>query len=292
MGRKAIYPELHDRDWLYRKYWLEKKSQGEIAKELGCSQSAVCLALKKLGIPSRSLKQIWIDYGHPCKGKKRDKFKDALAQIDNVKRRGYYYPELWDREWLYNKYWKEGLSLWDIANLLGCTYGSVYRAFKRFGIPRRSKDEATKMALNKPEVKEKLKKHIRSLLSTQEKKAEWLMHILKNVGMGKGPTKPEKKLMEILNKAFPGEWVYNGNCEAGVVIGGLIPDFVNVNGKKIVIEVFGEYWHKRDDIPYFQTAEGRKRIFRKYGWETIIFWEDEIYDEERVISKVREVLKN
>jgi len=289
VGRRAIYPRLHDKDWLYQKYWLEKKSQREIAEELGCSQSSVSLALKKLGIPSRNLKQVWEDYKHPCKGKKRNRLKDALAQISNIKRKGYYRPELWDRKWLYDKYWREKLSLQDIAKLLGCNYGTVYRAFKRFSIPRRSRKEATKIALNKPEVKEKLKKYMRSLLSTQEKKIEWLMHILENVGANKGPTKPERKLMEILDKAFPGEWIYNGNCEAGVVIGGLIPDFVNVNGKKVVIEVFGEYWHKRDDIPYFQTEEGRIRIFRKYGWGAIIFWENEIYDEEYVISKVKEV---
>ena len=292
MGRKVVYPRLYDKDWLYRKYWLEKNSQREIAEELGCSQSSVSLALKKLGISSRNPKQVWKDYKHPFKGKKRDKLKDALAQIDNIKRKGYYHPELWNREWLYNKYWREKLSLQDIAKLLGCDYRAVHRAFKRFGIPRRSREEATKIALNRPEVKEKLKRHIRSLLSTQEKKMEWLMHILKNVGTNKGPTKPERKLMEILDKAFPGEWIYNGNCEAGIMIGGLIPDFVNVNGKKIVIEVFGEYWHKRDNIPYFQTAEGRMHIFRRYGWEAIIFWENEVYDEEHVISKVKEVLKN
>lgn len=89
-------------------------------------------------------------------------------------------------------------------------------------------------------------------------------------------TKPEKKLQIILDKHFPDEFKYNGNLEQGVMLAGLVPDFINVNGKKQVIEVFGDYWHNLPNMPFYSTEYGRKHIFSKLGYDCMVLWEHEL----------------
>jgi hypothetical protein len=61
----------------------------------------------------------------------------------------------------------------------------------------------------------------------------------------------------------------------------LNPDWVNVNGQKKVIELFGEMYHDPSrakwKIPYRQTAPGRRRTFGKFGFSTLIVWSREVY---------------
>lgn len=92
------------------------------------------------------------------------------------------------------------------------------------------------------------------------------------------PTSPEKRVDQILHSTFPGEWRYVGNGK--FVVGGKIPDFVNINGHKAVIEVFGRYWHKRTD------AATRTRHFKRYGFKTLCVWED--ISEQDFMRKVRD----
>lgn len=73
------------------------------------------------------------------------------------------------------------------------------------------------------------------------------------------------------------------------------PDFVNCNGKKIAIEIFGDYWHSpllRQNIPYAQSYDGRKKILKEYGWKLIVFWETDlkrIDAEQFVLNKLKGV---
>lgn len=94
------------------------------------------------------------------------------------------------------------------------------------------------------------------------------------------PNIPEQKMMDLLNRLYPNEWKYVGNC--GLVLGGLIPDFVNVNGKKLLIEVFGDYWHRNDN------EQKRINHFKKFGYSTLIIWEHEI---KKHISDVEQKVK-
>ena len=93
------------------------------------------------------------------------------------------------------------------------------------------------------------------------------------------PNPSEKKLLEILNKVCPGEYRYNNGW---FVLGGKIPDFVNVNGKKKVIELFGEAYHREEEV------EERRSHFRKYGWDCLVIWAKELKSPEEVANKVLE----
>lgn len=82
------------------------------------------------------------------------------------------------------------------------------------------------------------------------------------------PTKPELLLESILNDLYPKEWKYVGDGQ--VIIGGKNPDFINVNGQKKIIEVFGDYWHRNDD------PKDRINLFKKYGFKTLVVWQHEL----------------
>ncbi len=85
---------------------------------------------------------------------------------------------------------------------------------------------------------------------------------------GVKPNKLEKKFEKLLNILYPREWKYVGDGQ--LIIGGKCPDFVNVNSQKKLIELYGDYWHRGQD------PEKRKRLFRKFGYETLVLWEKEL----------------
>ena len=58
-------------------------------------------------------------------------------------------------------------------------------------------------------------------------------------------------------------------------IGSVNPDFVDCNGKKVAIEIFGDYWHSpllRYNIGDNQRADVREKMLKKYGWKLVVFW--------------------
>jgi G:T-mismatch repair DNA endonuclease (very short patch repair protein) len=103
------------------------------------------------------------------------------------------------------------------------------------------------------------------------------------------PNKVERKLINILDTNWPNRWKFVGNGQ--VVLGGLCPDFINCNGKKQIIELFGDYWHNRDNMPWYQTELGKMMAFSQYGYKTLVIWEHELKDEDKVISKIKQFSK-
>jgi hypothetical protein len=81
---------------------------------------------------------------------------------------------------------------------------------------------------------------------------------------------------------------YTGNGE--VWIGNHNPDFINVNGEKKVIELFGKYWHgeKRMGMDKKEHEEDIVSHYSNYGFKCIIFWCYEIYElaEEELLKRI------
>ena len=92
------------------------------------------------------------------------------------------------------------------------------------------------------------------------------------------PNKPETSILTMLETLYPKEWKYTGDFS--FMIGGKNPDFVNCNGQKKCIELFGDYWHKDENPNY------RKRIFAEYGYDTLVIWEHELKQAERVKFRI------
>jgi len=104
-------------------------------------------------------------------------------------------------------------------------------------------------------------------------------------GMVIRPTAPERQMRTLLDTHFPGEWKYVGNGD--VIIGGKNPDFMNVNGRKAVIEVFGDYWHSKRVTGKEPEQEVADRIahFARYGFDCLVIWERETCDESTMLKK-------
>jgi len=101
--------------------------------------------------------------------------------------------------------------------------------------------------------------------------------------MGLKPNKIEQKLDNILQNLFPNEYKYVGDFS--FVLGGKNPDFMNVNGQKKLIELFGDYWHKGED------PQIRIDFFKQFGFDTLVVWEHEFTDEKSLELKLKQYCK-
>lgn len=93
------------------------------------------------------------------------------------------------------------------------------------------------------------------------------------------PTGIERKVIGIIEKhSLPFKYTGNGSF----IICGLNPDFVNINGEKVAIDVFGDHWHAIDGV------NSRKAIFAEYGWKLVVIWEREInsLSEQEILHKI------
>jgi len=100
-------------------------------------------------------------------------------------------------------------------------------------------------------------------------------------GMQIYPNKPEKIIKKLLNKLSK-DYKYVGN--GSFIIEGFNPDFMNINGKKKLIEIFGSYWHKRPEV--IERDRRRIRAYKKYGYDSLIIWEHELKNTNRLTHKL------
>jgi len=92
------------------------------------------------------------------------------------------------------------------------------------------------------------------------------------------PNKKEVLLANVLQNVVPREYKYVG--DGSLIIGGCCPDFMNVNGKKKLIELYGDYWHRNDE------PQDRITYFKQFGFETLIVWEHELDDTDSLTKKI------
>lgn len=105
-----------------------------------------------------------------------------------------------------------------------------------------------------------------------------IIYYRKHGAFNQYPNKPEKTLIKLIqDNNLPFRYVGSGE----VWLGNKNPDFINVNGKKQVIEYFGVYWH-----PLFDGAE-RTEHYKQYGFSALIIWENELEDEPKLLDKIK-----
>jgi len=115
--------------------------------------------------------------------------------------------------------------------------------------------------------------------------------------------KPEKKLLLILDRLFPGEFRWVGDLS--LRIGNFFPDFVdNVQGDTL-IELFGTYWHAypakyglKEIVHSGLSAEqiqarDRERLhkYESEGFKVLVVWEHELKNRKLLEYKLREFNK-
>lgn len=125
--------------------------------------------------------------------------------------------------------------------------------------------------------RDKISKATKERWSNPKYREETIAKLMKS--LGRRPTRPELALNNLLQEQYPKQWIYNGNYSHNVIIGGLVPDFVNVNGKKQVIEMFGEHYHRTNShikVSLLRTEEGRIAKFKEFGFNCLIVWGNEM----------------
>lgn len=105
-------------------------------------------------------------------------------------------------------------------------------------------------------------------------------------------TKPELIFEEICKKHnLPFKYVGDGQFW----IERINPDFVECNGKKIAVEVFGDYWHSpllNSRLKENRTLSYRKKLLTKYGWMLVVFWDRDLLREDAeafVLSELKKI---
>ena len=102
----------------------------------------------------------------------------------------------------------------------------------------------------------------------------------------RSPNKMELLLDSFLQREFPNEWKYVGDGK--LWIEGKNPDFVNINGKKKVIELDGEYWHQSEE-----KRKARIKHFQDYGFEMMIITDKKLMREPNIVlAEIREFYRN
>jgi len=282
--------ELFD---LYCRQGLSTQSIGDIYK---CSRSTIINLLRRYKIPVR--KRSWVG-----------RYTIPLSLEDII-----------------SKYLKQRMSLRQIAASCHCASGTIRLRLKQAGIELRGKDwvstkarRAQSLGLaewhkqhdisgeknpywgrhHSEETKQKLRKVRASQVFSPEMikkrgkslKRAWDSYTPeernKRVRLSRAnckPNKPELLLLNLLESVFPNEWAYVGDGK--LMIEGMNPDFTNVNGQKKIIEMYGDYWHRNDD------PEDRRNLFAKYGYDTLVVWERELKDLDKVLQKIREFAKH
>jgi len=118
----------------------------------------------------------------------------------------------------------------------------------------------------KVNVKSGYLKYLESLSKEEYTKHFSDIHQKSFSSAGIKPNKLEMCFNEFLNSSFPNEWRYTG--DGAIWINGKNPDFISI-GKKLIIEIFGDYWHRGED------PLDRMAIFKSAGYDTLVIWESE-----------------
>jgi hypothetical protein len=145
-----------------------------------------------------------------------------------------------------------------------------------------------------PEVEEERRKKISAASkehwSDPEYKDSTIKHLFQSLALS--PTKPEKCLDELLQEYFPDQWIYNGDDSCNFRIGGKVPDFLNLEGFPVVIELFS-YHHCPGLfklVNYDRIPKGRIEVMRKYGYRCLIIWQCELEKPLAVVQKIKEFM--
>jgi len=102
--------------------------------------------------------------------------------------------------------------------------------------------------------------------------------------------KVENKLKNILEKNnLPFNYVGNGKIWFRGETQAFNPDFLSKNPKHI-IELFGDYWHNREDMKL--RDKERLETYSKYGYKTLIIWEHELNNLStiKIVNKIKEFI--
>ena len=302
---ESKYWQLNDKQWLEEKYWGEGLSSLKIAGIVGCNKTTVLAAFKYLNISMRTRSAAQKNKT-PISEETRKKLRE-VTKGENNPFFGKHHTKEANKK---NSEAHKGQIPWNIglkgfmAGEKNPWYGKRGSEHPVFGRKHTEEEKDKMREAQKGEKGYWYGKHFTE--ETKQKmresaKKRWQdPNFVKKVfdGWNAKPNKQEKKVGTILQKYLPNEYAYNGDFSCGITIGGKIPDFVNVNGEKIVIEVFGP-WHDEifmrehfdDEISWKRTEFGTKAFYSQFGYKCVVFWQEDLEREDVeqfVLKKLKE----
>ena len=122
-----------------------------------------------------------------------------------------------------------------------------------------------------------------SKLDNPEKLEAWFKAISGSAdhyvrGVNHKKTKPEQKIVDLLKSMSLNDWKFTGDGSKSIE--GKFPDFSNGDHK--IIEVFGDYWHQKDE------EIERIKYFNERGYDCLVLWESQI---EANVDEVKNTIK-
>jgi DNA-binding transcriptional regulator YiaG len=258
---------------LKKLYWNEHLTLKQIATMYGVAPTSLRRLMDKLNIKKRGkseaakLRKFLHNKGWFKKGLKPWNFKrpskDELLKLYN----------------------DEKLSTSEIAEIYGVHGYTVKRWLNHYEIPtdpkrrRRTWKDNVRKSVSELWKNPEYLKHMREV----HKNPENVRKSIENLKYR--PTSLERKLLQIIKKHnLPYSYVGDGSFR----IGRLNPDFINNNGQKVAVDVFGDYWHNREETPWYGRESIRKLIMKRYGWDLRVIWEHELFNlpEEEIVRRL------
>jgi len=171
---------------------------------------------------------------------------------------------------------------------------------------RRLVGEAARANWRRPEYRQKIQDKVQRTLAKRWAEdpvfAQRMLGILlKAQHMHGKPTAAELRMKELLDTYCPNEFAYDGDGKLGM-LGRYAPDFVNINGKKQVVEVLGCYHHNCPECNQNYTVHGvtpeerramdAKKLqgYEALGYKCLVVWGHEL--KPRQIEATVQRLKN
>ena len=91
----------------------------------------------------------------------------------------------------------------------------------------------------------------------------------------------ERYLLSVLKRIKPDEWKYAG--DGTLTIGRLKPDYICVNGKRAIIELYGNVWHT------IEEAKARIARYKFMGYDCLVIWGEQLIgDEDELVRHILE----
>jgi len=111
----------------------------------------------------------------------------------------------------------------------------------------------------------------------------------RTVKLGKELSKVEQQAIRLFEDyKIPFDFVGDGK----LIVGSKNPDFIYRNNGKKIIEIYSDYWHRKDICKYWhQTEEGAILYYEVFGYNCLVIWEKELKeDPKKVVSKIRKFI--
>jgi very-short-patch-repair endonuclease len=275
----SFHPELHNPSFLRQLYWEKELTKAQLAEIIGCKYVALSNAFKRYGIRTRTKSECSAGknnsrYGVLCSQETKQRISEATSGEKH--------------------------------HHFGRTFTKEHK--RRIGLAHKNPNEETRRRLSKAssgkkngmygkhpseETRQKLRKHGLK----QWRNPAYVKKVI--AGWNNTPNKTEILMDIILQKLAPHTFAYNGDFRCNVSIGRKIPDFINITGQKLVIEVFGP-WHDEQHMAQYynskvswaRTEWGTKATYSQCGYGCIVFWERDLKHKDAETFVLNELKRN